>query len=41
MLTKNRKNFALGGLILGTALFSTGCTLDQALTIAKIISWFV
>ncbi len=40
-MIKNRKNFALGGVLLGTAVFSTGCTLDEVLTIARIISFFI
>lgn len=41
IMKKHRKNFALGGVLLGTAVFSTGCTLDEVLTLARIIALFI
>jgi hypothetical protein len=41
MKSIKRRNLAISGMLVGTAVLSTGCTTDEILTVIKIISWFI
>lgn len=41
MKASTKRILSTGALATGVAVFSTGCTLDDVLTLAKIIALFV